>query len=198
MFVASASLENVVRNNPASACEGPGNYVIVTPPWPGQTLKEGTLFTTAASGRVNFTNAADNSVFSLVPEFQLNAGASITLYYTATFDNTILGLAPGTALRSEVIVSVSQAAAHALNAMRLVDVDDDDGPAGQGVSLQGDDTGWSQSAATRHWFVPAQAQCNQNITLSDARSAWNPAVTGTATLTSFTSFNGSGTLPIWT
>jgi hypothetical protein len=32
-FVASASLENVVRNNPASACEGPGNYVIVTPPW---------------------------------------------------------------------------------------------------------------------------------------------------------------------
>src|SRR5580704_11694797 len=50
--------------------------------------------------------------------------------------------------------------------------------------------------APRHWFVPAQAQCNQNITLSDARSAWNPAVTGTATLTSFTSFNGSGTLPI--
>ena len=80
--------------------------------------------------------------------------------------------------------------------MRLVDVDDDDGPAGQGVALNGDDAGWSQSAATRQRFVPTPAQCNQTITLSDAQNAGNPALTGTATLTSFTSFNGSGMLSI--
>ena len=148
-FAAAASRENVVRNNPASSCNGPGNYVTTTPPYPGQTLKEGTLFTTLASGTVDFTNAADNSVFSLVPEFKLPAGTSIKLFYTATFDNTILGLAPGTPLRSEVIVSIRHAAPDVWHGMHLIDVDDDDGPAGQGVSLSGDDVGWSQSAATR-------------------------------------------------
>ncbi len=45
-------------------------------------------------------------------------------------------------------------------------------------------------------FVPTPAQCNQTITLTDAQNAGNPALTGTATLTSFTTFNGSGMLSI--
>ena len=83
-----------------------------------------------------------------------------------------------------------------LNVSRLVDVDDDDGPAGEGVALDGDDTGWSQSAATRQPFVPKLAQCNQTIELSDAQINCNPALTGTAALTSFTSFNDTGMLSI--
>lgn len=154
-FVASASAENVTLNQPGSSCTGPGNYVITQVA--GQAHREGTLFTTPASGTVDFTNAANNSVFSLVPDFHLAAGASIKLFYTATFDNTILGIAPGTALRPEAIVTVSHAAAHALNVMRLLDADDDDGPSGQGVSPTGDDKGWSQSASTRHSFVPTPA-----------------------------------------
>ena len=159
--------------------------------------REGTFFTGAGSGTVDFTNAADNSVFSLVPEFKLPFGTSIRLFYTATFDNTVLGIAPGTELRPEVIVSVANAQQADLNVSRLVDVDDDDGPAGQGVALDGDDAGWSQSAARRQIFTPAPTQCNQTVTLSDAhQNNVNPALTGTASLTSFTSFNVSGMMDI--
>jgi hypothetical protein len=152
-FVSTASFENLARNNPSSSCEGPGNYVITTT-IDGKAVNEGTFFTTGASGTVEFFNASNNSVFSLVPEFSLGAGTSKRLFYTATFDNTILGIAPGTKLRPEVIVSVSNAAAIDLNSSRLVDVDDDDGPAGQGVALDGDDAGWEQSAAARNVFLP--------------------------------------------
>jgi hypothetical protein len=157
----------------------------------------GTFYTTTGSGTVDFINAADNSVFSLVPEFKLKAGQSIRLYYTATFDNTVLGLAPGTNLHAEVIVSVSNAAADVPNSMQYIDVDDDDGPAGQGIGPGGgDDADWSQSAASRSVFLPTPANCKETVTLSDAQSSTNPVVTGTATLTSFTSFNSTGTLSI--
>ncbi len=194
-FISTASVENVARNQPSSSCGGPGNYVITTAVH-GHAVKEGTFFTTAGSGRVNFLNASNNSVFSLMPEFSLAAGTSKRLFYTATFDNSVLGIAPGTELRPEVIVSVANAQQTDLNVSRLIDVDDDEGPAGEGVTLGGDDAGWSQSAAARHPFVPTLAQCNQTIELSDARNAGNPALTGTAALTSFASFNGTGMLAI--
>lgn len=145
---------------------------------------------------MDFINASDNSVFSLVPEYKLKPGTSIRLFYTATFDNTVLGLASATNLRSEVIVSVSKAAAGVLNSMKLIDVDDDDGPAGQRVAIDGDDSGWSQSAAVRNVFLPTPAQCNQNITLTDTQTLTNPTMTGTAAVTTFSSFNGTGILPI--
>jgi hypothetical protein len=194
-FISTASVEKVARNQPSSSCEGPGNYVVTTSV-AGHAVSEGTFFTTGVSGTVDFISASDNSVFSLVPTFSLAAGTSKRLFYTATFKNTILGIAQGTHLRPEVIVSVSNAQQTDLNVSRLVDVDDDDGPAGQGVALDGDDTGWSQSASTRVSFVPTVAQCNQAIELSDVHNSGNPALTGTASLTSFTSFNSTGMLSI--
>jgi hypothetical protein len=193
-FISTASREQATLNSPSSICEGPGNYVLTAVN--GQTVKEGTLFTGPGSGTANFFNASDNSVFSLVPEFKLHAGTSKRLYYTATFDNTLLGIAAGTDLRSEVLVSVSNAGPADLNAMQYVDVDDDDGPAGQGVSLDGDDSGWQQTAANRQIFVPTSAACNQLVTLTDTQNLSNPVLTGTATLTSFTSFNSNGTISI--
>jgi hypothetical protein len=50
------------------------------PPVPGQTAKEGTLWSTAGSGTVDFINASDNSVFSS-SEYKLKAGTSIRLFY---------------------------------------------------------------------------------------------------------------------
>jgi hypothetical protein len=190
-FISTASAEKIARNQPSSSCGGPGNYAITTTV-AGHAVKEGTFFTTSASGTVDFISASDNSVFSLVPEFNLAAGTSKRLFYTATFDNTILGIAPGTELRPEVIVSVANAQQTDLNVSRLVDVDDDDGRPARGVAHTGPDAGWSQSAAARQPFVPTLARCNQTIELSDAQNAGNPALTGTAALTSFTSFNGTG------
>src|SRR5690242_14510309 len=88
-FISSASRENIALNQPGSVCNGPGNYELTTSV-AGHPVTEGTFFTTAASGTVNFFNASNNSVFSLVPEFKIPAGTSKRLLFTATFDNTTL------------------------------------------------------------------------------------------------------------
>ena len=192
-FAAKASFENATRNSPSSSCAGPGNYVVTA--LPGQTLREGTFFTTAASGKLDLIKASNDSVFSMVPQFRLAAGASIRLFYTATFDNTILGIAPGTRLRPELIATVSLAVPFGFQTVRNIDDEGDDGPIAQ--PADGFDTmDWAQSIGVRHSFLPTLAQCNQTVTLTDAQTTGNPALTGTATLTTFTSFNAGGTLSI--
>ncbi len=49
-FISTASAENIARNQPTSSCAGPGNYVITTTV-DGHAVKQGTFFTTSASGR---------------------------------------------------------------------------------------------------------------------------------------------------
>jgi hypothetical protein len=67
----------------------------------------------SASGALNFMDAANNSVFSLVPQAVIAAGSSKVLLFTAVFDNNdaALQLAPGTQIRAEVIVSFGNAPA---------------------------------------------------------------------------------------
>ena len=65
----------------------------------------GDVTESAASGSLGFTDAHNNSVFSLVPEVSIAPGARVTLNFTATFDNSVLGLATGTRVRSYVAVS---------------------------------------------------------------------------------------------
>ena len=59
----------------------------------------------AASGSLGFTDAHNNSLFSLVPEVSIAPGAKVTLNFSASFDNSVLGLANGTKVRSYVAVS---------------------------------------------------------------------------------------------
>jgi hypothetical protein len=67
----------------------------------------------SASGALNFMDAANNSVFSLVPQAVIAAGSSKVLLFTAVFDNNdaALQLGPGTQIRAEVIVSFGNAPA---------------------------------------------------------------------------------------
>src|SRR6266508_1769587 len=58
-----------------------------------------------ASGRLLFTDAATNSAFALVPQVTIPPGATTTLVFTASFDNTVLNLPVGTPTRAEIIVS---------------------------------------------------------------------------------------------
>jgi hypothetical protein len=190
-IVAKATTENPALNSPSSSCVGPGNYVITS--LPGQVHNEGTFFTTPGSGTVDFTNAVNNSVFSLMPQFTIKANGQLVLFYSATFDNTVLGLTPGSTIRPETIVSVSDVAPGAPLSAMGIDVDDDDGAA-SGVVTQ--DPGWSQSLSFRKLIAPTASQCNQTINLTDAQNSSNPVLTGTATLKTFTSFNASGTMPI--
>ena len=62
-----------------------------------------------ASGSLEFMDATNNTVFSLVPEVTIPAGGTKSLLFQATFDNNVLDLAPGTSIRSEAIVSFGNA-----------------------------------------------------------------------------------------
>ncbi|HUS28053.1 MAG TPA: hypothetical protein VMZ53_06075 [Kofleriaceae bacterium] len=65
----------------------------------------------AASGKLEFMDATNNTVFSLIPEVTINAGQTRSLLFQATFDNNVLHLATGTPIRAEVIVSFGNATA---------------------------------------------------------------------------------------
>jgi hypothetical protein len=64
-----------------------------------------------ASVALNFMDASNNTVFSLVPQAAIAPGSSKTLLFTAVFDNNdaALQLAPGSLIRAEVIVSFGNA-----------------------------------------------------------------------------------------
>lgn len=73
---------------------------------PGASAEKQAVFSeNAASGALVFMDASNNSVFSLVPQKTIAPGASVNLLYSARFDNTVLDLPSGQAVRAEVIVS---------------------------------------------------------------------------------------------
>jgi len=96
-IVASASAESASVN----AAFGPPNYTV--------SGARGTFVETAGSGALEFTDAGSNTIFSLSPQLSLAPGAAITLLYTAQFNNSVLGLAPGTQVRSEALVTFGNA-----------------------------------------------------------------------------------------
>ncbi|HTL35417.1 MAG TPA: hypothetical protein VL326_19955 [Kofleriaceae bacterium] len=65
----------------------------------------------SASGKLEFMDATNNTVFSLVPEVSINAGQTRTLLFQASFNNNVLHLTSGTQIRAEVIVSFGNATA---------------------------------------------------------------------------------------
>ena len=109
-IVAAASQEVQACN---ASLQGASNYLV--------SGAQGTFKETPGSGFVEFTDASNNSLFSLVPQPVIAVGASITLLYHADFNiastadpNPPAGavlLAPGTSLRVEAIVSFGNSGA---------------------------------------------------------------------------------------
>jgi hypothetical protein len=95
-ILAAASQENAAGN----AAIGPGNYTVSGP--------VGTFTETPGSGALEFKDADNNSLFSLVPQPSLAAGATVDLEYEAEFDSTALP-SVGTGLRVELLVTFGNA-----------------------------------------------------------------------------------------
>src|SRR5262245_57299838 len=113
----------------------------------------------AASGQLLFMDAATNSLFSLAPEVTIAPGASRTLLFTATFNNNVLGFAPGTSTRVEVIVSFGNAVTSAASAPNI-DIN--------GNGMIDADEARVRSVPTRLGVtVPAQIPGNATVTLTD-------------------------------
>ncbi|HVK32793.1 MAG TPA: hypothetical protein VM845_09840 [Burkholderiaceae bacterium] len=116
----------------------------------------------AASGSLNFMDASNNTVFSLVPQVTIGAGQSKTLLFSASFDNNhaALALTPGTQIRAEVIVTFGNATANG-NSTANVDIN------GNG-SLDADEARVRSVPSRLTVTVPAAVNGNGTVALTDA------------------------------
>ena len=139
-----------------------------------------------ASGSLQFTDASTNTLFSLVPEVTIAPGATTTLRYSASYDNNVLGLATGTPIRAEIIVSFGNATPSAASGANI-DIN------GNGV-IDPDEVRVRSVPTRLGLVVPPQQPGNQTVTLSDALS--DIATTGTVTFSNptFTLGATSGTV----
>jgi hypothetical protein len=69
------------------------------------TENQGTFTENAASGALSFMDRRYNTMFSLVPEAQLQPWSDLPLLFSAAYDNNTLHLAQNAQLRFEVIVT---------------------------------------------------------------------------------------------
>jgi hypothetical protein len=125
----------------------------------------------SASGHLFFLDRMSNSVFSLVPEVTVPPHTSIPLLFSASYDNTVLGLAVGTQARAEILVSFGNHPA-GQNTANNVDIN------GNGV-IDPDEAKVKTVSERIAKSVPATRAGNATVALSDA--AADITTTGTVT-----------------
>lgn len=113
-----------------------------------------------ASGQLAFMDATTNTVFSLVPEALVAPGSTISLLFSASFDNNVLALPVGKALRAEVIVSFGNSGGNNNNSAPNIDID------GSGT-VDADEARVRSVPARLGLTVPSTQQGNTAVTLSD-------------------------------
>lgn len=132
---------------------------------------KGSFSESTASGKLEFMDATSNTVFSLVPEVTIAPGSSRALLFQATYNNNVLHLATGSAIRAEVIVSFGNATASG-NSTPNVDIN------GNG-QIDWDEARIRSVPTRLSLTVPAQTAGNATPTLTDALG--DISTTGTAT-----------------
>ena len=163
-IVAAGSQENKATNT----AWGTNNYNVAG--------AKGTFIETAGSGSLVFTDASDNSVFSLVPQPTIPVGGSVTLLYEASFSTSILPPA-GTAMRVEALVTFGNAGGRGGSGSTATNIDIN----GNGVIDS--DEAYVRTVPTRITLPPLPAtpdECNDSVTVTDDP---NDDVTTTGTVT---------------
>ncbi|HEV8485916.1 MAG TPA: hypothetical protein VGV87_20405 [Blastocatellia bacterium] len=169
-IVAAGSAENVATN----AAWGTNNYTT----GPGA---KGTFVETAGSGPLVFTDASNNTLFSLVPQPVIPVGQSITLLYSATFATSILPAA-GTSLRVETLVTFGNSGARGGG-----------GATGDNIDINGNgsldtDEAHCRTVPCRITLAPlpaAASECNGSVTVTDT----GVTTTGTVTTSNAVGFD---------
>jgi len=175
-IVAAGSAENAAVN----AALGPPNYTV--------SGAQGTFVETAGSGSLEFTDASSNTVFSLTPQMSLAPGASITLLYTATFDNSVLGLAPGTQVRSEALVTFGNAGLRGGSGASAANVD-----ANGNGAIDADEANVRTVPCRVSREVPPLKEGNASVTLSDAAGDVSASGSGIGFLNFMTDIGAANT-----
>lgn len=134
----------------------------------------GTFTETAGSGALEFTDATNNTVFSLVPELVIPVGESVTLLYNANFATAILPPA-GQELRVEAIVTFGNSGARGGSGATTTNVDID----GNGTIDADEKNVRSVPCRITMPALPASPEeCNESVVVTDDGAT----TTGTVTI----------------
>ncbi len=136
-----------------------------------------------ASGSLEFSDANNNTLFSLSPQQVITPGAHVDLVYLANFNNTLLRIPQGEQTRLEVIVSFGNAGARGGSGATAKNID----ISGNGI-VDRDEANVRSVPSRITLAIPALEECNKTVTLTD------PALdaTGTATASNIASAIGTG------
>jgi hypothetical protein len=125
----------------------------------------------SCSGPLEFTDADSNTIFSLTPQQTIAVGATVNLLYSATFNNTCLGIPAGEQVRMEVIVTFGNSGSRGGSGSSCTNID----VSGNG-SLSPDETNVRSVPCRVTRTVPVLQTCNSSVTLTDTGA--NIAVNG--------------------
>ena len=116
------------------------------------------------SGPLEFTDANSNTMFSLVPQVSLAPGATINLYFSATFfaDNLHPALVSGELLRTEVLVSFGNAGGRGGSGASAQNIDIN----GNGI-IDPDEKNVRTVPARVTKALPALQICNDTVLITD-------------------------------
>jgi hypothetical protein len=153
-IVASASTEVMACN----AAQGPPNYTV--------SGAQGTFVTSEGSGDLEFTDADSNSIWALTPQQAIQPGGTVSLFFSAKFDNDALGFADLQSLRPEVIVSFGNSGARGGSGSSASNIDVN----GNG-SVDTDEANVRSVPTRVTQSLPELFQCNDEVTLTDNLSA---------------------------
>lgn len=167
-IVAAGSQENVATN----AAWGTNNYAV--------SGAQGTFVETAGSGSLNFTDASNNTLFSIVPQPVIPVGQTVTLLYEASFATSVLPPA-GTGMRVETIVTFGNSGLRGGSGATATNIDVN----GNGVISADEANVRSVTCRSILAALPAvPAECNDSVTIIDD----DVSVTGTLTTSSPSGF----------
>jgi hypothetical protein len=126
------------------------------------TENKGTFTESAASGKLNFTDADGNTAWSLVPAKTLAVGEVAALVFNAEFNNDLLNIPAGEQVRLEVIVTFGNAGARGGSGASGTNIDIN----GNGV-IDGDEAN-VRSVPNRYLVtIPAVSAHNGTVAVSD-------------------------------
>jgi hypothetical protein len=169
-IVASSSAENAAAN----AAVGAGNYTTSSP--------RGTFTETAGSGSLEFTDAGNNTAFSISPQISIPAATTVNLLFTANFN---LDVPAGTLLRAEVLVTFGNSGARGGSGASAQNIDVN----GNG-SIDGDEANVRTVPIRITQALGGLQAGNDSVTLTDLCDTL--AVTGPATFASCATGIGEG------
>lgn len=150
-IVAAASQETVAWN---ALWNAPATYAV--------SGSQGTFSENAGSGSLSFTDADGNTAWAITPQVTIPVGSTVRLLFQASYNNSVLGIAPGESVRSEVIVSFGNAGARGGSGATATNIDIN----GNG-GIDPDEANVRSVPTRLTNVVPALERCHDTVTLTD-------------------------------